>query len=193
MSAQYKEIAQRAMHHCVYVTIHPFTGKFYIGKGTTSKVVSGAYKGSGKKLNMAFQKHPKIEWFSVVIQTFATAVEAYAAEKVLVNEKTLSNVLCQNLIPGGSGSYTTKSHQGNLGKKHSDETKAKISANHRRNQSDLAKMKVSIALAGIPKSTEHKLKNSLAHTGKTASAATKAKMSATRKRLSALKTSTLTS
>jgi hypothetical protein len=87
---------------CVYVTYHA-TGKFYVGKGVTTHVKSGKYKGSGKILHCAFKKYPKQEWITEIVQTFETENEAYIAEEYWVDNDLINDPDCLNLIPGGKG------------------------------------------------------------------------------------------
>lgn len=88
--------------YCTYITQHE-TGFSYIGKGRTSAVVSGAYKGSGVAFKAAL-KHPKFgwdTWTTHVIDEFDSEDEAYAAEAVLVTIEALRNPFLLNSQAGG--------------------------------------------------------------------------------------------
>lgn len=88
---------------CTYITVHEPTGRYYIGKGKTSKVVAGTYKGSGTLLVNTFKKYPPEEWKCGVLWTFDTEAEAFSDEAQLITDEMLNDPLCMNLIPGGVG------------------------------------------------------------------------------------------
>lgn len=100
------------LKYCTYSSIHP-SGFFYLGKGITSRVVSGAYKGSGtrfKLVTLFSAEFSEINWVTTVLGTYATEEEAYAAELLLVPIELLKNPFCLNDTEGGRrGRYRTRS------------------------------------------------------------------------------------
>jgi hypothetical protein len=92
------------MNWCTYRTSHP-SGVFYEGKGKTYAVTSGAYRGSGIRFKLAITCDGFQEefWTTVVLETFATEAEAYAAEALLVPLSSLANPLRLNMVAGGDG------------------------------------------------------------------------------------------
>jgi hypothetical protein len=96
---------------CTYRTNHP-SGHFYHGKGRTALVLAGKYTGSGVRFNLSLT-WPGFEpgtWTTVVLETFDTEDEAYAAEEKLVSHESLANPFCLNMMCGGrKGKYKTPS------------------------------------------------------------------------------------
>jgi len=88
--------------HCVYVTYHS-TGKFYVGKGLTDLVLSGEYRGSGKKLKCAFKKYPPDQWITEIVSLYENEADAFAQEREWVDEDLLVDPFCLNLHTGGRG------------------------------------------------------------------------------------------
>lgn len=121
--------------HCVYISRHLESGKYYIGKGKTSLVNAGHYKGSGSLMLRMLKKHPKDEWVTTVIETFETAEQAYNLEGQLVTEEVVADPMSLNLKTGGVGNC-----------RHSAETKLKMSASHqnRKPMSDENRQKLAI-------------------------------------------------
>ena len=88
--------------YCTYKSTHA-TGFWYAGKGITAKVESGEYKGSGVKFKVTCT-HPGFEfdtWTTVVLDKFATELEAFAAEELLVPLEALIDPYCLNIQKGG--------------------------------------------------------------------------------------------
>lgn len=113
--------------YCLYVTYHR-TGKFYVGKGVTSAVEDGKYKGSGTILLDHFKKYPKSEWVSDIVSTHQTEVEAYAAEAFYVDEDLLLDPACLNLVPGGHGFSSLEATRLNIERWKNPDFQKKMSA-----------------------------------------------------------------
>lgn len=97
--------------YCTYKSSHP-SGFFYLGKGITSKVEGGTYKGSGVrfKLSLTFPGFHWDSWTTVVLDTFDTEEQAYEAEAALVPASLLANPFCLNMTAGGrKGKYKNAS------------------------------------------------------------------------------------
>ena len=101
---------------CVYLCVHPI-GFYYYGKGITSNVLSGAYKGSGTSLRAAWEWYPKDEWYAHVLETFPELplnenkkdpgeLAAYTREKEIVTFDMLCDPFCLNDVPGGKGGWS---------------------------------------------------------------------------------------
>lgn len=97
------------LKYCVYKTSH-ILGFYYIGKGITSKVLKGTYKGSGNKLKAIWKvnKYPKSEWISEILFTSNNEKEAYEQEGIYCTYETIACPFCLNKIPGGRCYYTYK-------------------------------------------------------------------------------------
>ena len=109
---------QRKFHYIYKITRED--GKYYIGMHSTDHLDDG-YFGSGERLWHSIKKHGKDKHTKQIVEFLPTRKELSAREKELVNIDTLKDVRCLNLALGGSDS---KRHEG---KKHSEETKKKMS------------------------------------------------------------------
>lgn len=147
----------RRKYHFVYETKCKVTGKFYRGKHSTDNLDDG-YLGSGRWICYGRKKYGDDRYERSILEFCESSEKALSREFDLVAE-VLENPLCMNLIPGGSGGATM------TGKKHSEETKQKMS------KSSLGK----------PKSETHRQNWKAAQTFKPLSEETKAKMSASKK------------
>lgn len=88
---------------CIYRTTHNASAFYYEGKGQTVPVSNGTYKGSGIRFKLALV-HPGFEentWTTSIIQTYATAAQAYAAEALLVPLESLTDPFRLNMSAGG--------------------------------------------------------------------------------------------
>lgn len=102
---------------CVYKTSHP-SGFYYLGKGITARVVSGAYKGSGTKLVAAFLHYPSDQWTATVLETFPAEPlidkkdpgekKAYNREREIITFEILTDPFCLNSMAGGCGGWKWK-------------------------------------------------------------------------------------
>ena len=155
------------MYYTVYKTTNTVNGKFYIGKHQTNDLDDG-YLGSGKYIKEAIQKYGKESFLKEILFIFQSEEDMNQAERELVSEQLVSNIMSYNLGVGGEGGPHFK------GKHHSDETREKIRSsrlgsttsestkqkirenNARTNQS--RSVKCSAANKGKPKSEEHKQK-----------------------------------
>ena len=155
--------------YCTYLSKHP-SGWFYAGKGTTSAVASGKYRGSGVLISKLFKKHPKHEWSCEILQTFETEEEAYAAEAALVTETFVAQPKCANLDTGGR--HTTR---------HAD-TRDAISASLKRARASEDKAKISAIYAETQRRPEVRAAKSAGIKAAIASPEHRARMSATSKK-----------
>jgi len=110
----------------VYKTTHIPTGKFYIGKHSTTDLSDG-YMGSGIALSKAIRKYGK-ESFKMEILSFCESDEELSIlEGLLVTQETVDDPMSYNLKLGGHGGWD---HCPPKGRKLSDETRRKMSASH---------------------------------------------------------------
>lgn len=139
--------------YCLYVTYHR-TGKFYVGKGVTKKVVGGKYKGSGTVLLECFKKYPKVEWITDVVSLHETEVEAYAAEAFYVDEDLILDPACLNLVPGGRGFSSAEATRLNIERWKNPEFQKKMStmkAGHWLNEAFVKKIKLAASAHQLAK------------------------------------------
>lgn len=98
---------------CTYETRFS-NGFYYYGKGKTRAVNNGTYTGSGTRYRLALLhwenslNSGEIIPVTTVLDTYATEVEAYSAEELLVPITLLSDPFCLNMHSGGlKGRYQT--------------------------------------------------------------------------------------
>ena len=101
----------------IYKTTNLINNKYYIGKHKQSSLEFDGYLGSGSALKKAVKKYGSENFKRETLKVFNTEEESYQYEALLV-EKHLSNSMCYNLAPGGSGCNI---------KNHSNDTKQKMS------------------------------------------------------------------
>ena len=119
----------------LYIITNLLTGQYYVGKhnGWTQN----RYWGSGTRLKCNQEKHG-IENFKYEILCYGTVSYILDLESKYVTEQLLeSDDKCLNLVPGGKGTHVfteevrrkigIKSTERQIGKKHKESTKQKIS------------------------------------------------------------------
>lgn len=89
-------------HHLVYKITNNQTGEYYIGVHTTHNP-KDRYMGSGHRIRSAIAKYGAANFSKEILFDFKTRAEALAKEAELVNEQTLLDRLCYNLMVGGVG------------------------------------------------------------------------------------------
>ena len=117
------------MYYLIYKTTNKINGKIYIGMHETTNIDDG-YLGSGKRLLSAINKHGKESFKREVLFCFDNREDMLRKEAELVNEKFLKRKDVYNLTSGGKGGFFYINNSGIdkfKGKKHTVETKAKIS------------------------------------------------------------------
>jgi len=175
----------------IYVTRCLINDKLYVGLHTHGKK---DYLGSGHALAFAIKKYGRANFVRTELDTFLTLEEGQAKERrwiVALGSKAPDGY---NLCDGGEGvfnpseetrakrSVASKGNKNRLGHRHTDATRAKISANNGMKRPE-ARAKISAARKGQPvwikgkhHTDEAKNKNRMAHLGKHYSDTTKAKM-----------------
>lgn len=167
----------------IYLVTGP-NGKRYVGLTKRPLIqrwkqhVSDAMKGSKYALHSAIRKHGASKFFVCVLTTCVDQLEAIACEKGLIAQygTYAHGANGYNLTSGGDGAYNRKVSEAERqaisrrfkGRRHTEETKAKLSAAHTGKHHE-------------PISETHKERLREFATGRTKSAATRAKISAWRK------------
>jgi hypothetical protein len=121
------------IYHTIYQTTNMVTGKTYIGVHST-KNIHDMYIGSGKLIRKAKKKYGIKNFKKEILYVFDTKEEAYAKEAELVNEDVVNDHNTYNLTLGGVGSWRpsvqAKEKHFLWGKKHSTESKKRMSESH---------------------------------------------------------------
>lgn len=161
-----------------YKITNNINNKYYYGVRTQNINVVDNYMGSGTLIKIAIKKYG-VENFSKEILEYHNSIEdAYVHESKLVTMKEVNDPMCYNLSTGGKGGQSpsdesrkkmSESKKGNkhfLGKKHSNETKEKISLKQTgKIMSEETKKKISEIGKGQKRSDETKRKISEANKG----------------------------
>lgn len=92
-------------HHYVYRIVRS-DGKYYIGVHSTD-YLDDDYLGSGKVMKRSLKKHGATNHSKQIIMFHETRALAMLHEGELVNEQTLQDPNCMNIIRGGGGTYDT--------------------------------------------------------------------------------------
>lgn len=101
----------------VYKTTNIVNGKFYIGKHNQLSESFDGYYGSGSLLQKAIKKHGKNNFVRETLFLFNNEEDAYLCE-IKVVEENITNPLCYNIRPGGTGrSYNSSDQSRSLQKK----------------------------------------------------------------------------
>lgn len=158
-------------------------GKVYIGQTVCiEERNSNWYKPNnnygGMKITEAREKYGVSDdvWETMTVEKIYADTEEELHIKL--NERETYNIKLYNSVENGfNGSYG----RGMQGLSHSDVSRAKISAHHRKTQTDETKTKISVSEKGHVVSAETRAKISEGNKGKKRSDAIKAKQSAIRK------------
>ena len=75
-------------------------GHYYYGVHNTDDVDDG-YMGSGKRLQLAYRKYGIGNFKKDILKFFDTSEDAFAYEKMIVNESLVRNPDCYNIQQGG--------------------------------------------------------------------------------------------
>lgn len=108
------------MKYTIYKTTNTVNNKIYIGKHQTENI-NDSYLGSGVSLEKAVKKYGKESFVKEILYVFDNEEEMNSKEKELVTEEFIKRKDNYNKSLGGEGGSNFK------GKKHTDETKQKLS------------------------------------------------------------------
>ena len=121
------------MNHYVYQITNNINGKIYIGKRSCKcDIVDDSYIGSGTALKSAIKKYGIENFTKTIIEVCDSDKSAYELEKKIVDTNFVKRTDTYNICGGGIGVGIGESHP-SFGKVHSEETRAKMSANCYRN------------------------------------------------------------
>lgn len=175
----------------IYKITHDATGRYYIGKTTLGKWERG-YMGQGTWIKRMVAKYGRDAFTREIISEHASEPEAYKAEREVIGLRFALDPLCINLKSGGlGGEFGQKVTPEALAKrgKLSEETKKKMSQAHKGRPSPMkgkkhtpeTKAKISASLTGYKRSPENRRAMSKARIGRVVSPETRAKISKTLK------------
>jgi hypothetical protein len=94
--------ASRRKYHIIYKTTCLITGKWYIGMHSTDNLNDG-YQGSGTHLWRSIKKYGREQHKTEILEHLTDRASLGEREKELVTKQLLLDVLCMNLIIGGTG------------------------------------------------------------------------------------------
>lgn len=115
----------------IYKTTNTITGKFYIGMHSTDDLNDG-YLGSGLVIKNSIKKYGK-DFHSMEVLEFLPDRNTLKQREIeIVNENLLCNELCMNLKVGGVGGNQSGEKHPRYGKRHSLETRLKMSMSSNR-------------------------------------------------------------
>lgn len=95
-----KELNTKYKHNYVYKITNNINGKVYIGKHSTNNIDDG-YMGSGKIIKQAIRRYGNENFEFIILKSFKTQSDAYAYERLLVNEDFVNSPNTYNLTIGG--------------------------------------------------------------------------------------------
>jgi group I intron endonuclease len=175
-----------------YITTNLLNGKQYVGDHSTDNLNDG-YLGSGTYLQKAIRKYGKENFKREILEQFNTKQEAFEAQEKWINEYNTLSPKGYNLSPTGGIGVTNcfspkslqKMSESRKGKRHSKETKEKMSISQTgRTFSPKSLQKMSESRKGkspwnkgIPRTDETKRKISQTEKGKKMSEESKKKIS----------------
>lgn len=131
-----KGLNGRKKHNYFYKITNLVNGKYYYGIHSTNNLEDG-YMGSGHTLLKAVKKYGKENFTKKIIADYPTRKEASDHEKLVVNMELVISEDCYNLRTGGDNECvqlvsedTKRKHRERIRNKHSEISKAKISASN---------------------------------------------------------------
>lgn len=86
------------------------TGRYYIGMHSTSNLEDG-YLGSGKRLRYSIRKYGKENHKIEILEFFDTRELLVEAEKKKITLEILGDIMCMNLMSGGTGGFVSEEQQ----------------------------------------------------------------------------------
>jgi group I intron endonuclease len=166
----------------IYITTNLVNGKKYIGRDSHN---NPNYYGSGPAIKNAIKKYGKHNFKKEIIEECSSFEKLIEREEYWLNYYDAgNNRTFYNLQNSGKGVILIGEKNPFYGKKHSHETKQKMSERrteknpmHGKKHSHETKQKMSLAHMGKVLSEETRKKLSISHTGKHLSEETKRKMS----------------
>jgi len=116
----------RAKHefNYIYKTVCLITNRFYIGMHSTSNLKDG-YLGSGTVLRRSIRKYGKENHKIEILEYCNSRKELAQRESEIVNDVTINEKLCMNLVIGGEGGIFSEEHHIKMRKGASNSLKEK--------------------------------------------------------------------
>lgn len=115
-----RSLKKSKKYHFLYKIINIITQKYYIGMHSTNNLDDG-YMGSGTRLRYSINKYGKENHTMEILEFFSTREELCKREEEMITITEVTEKNCMNMKIGGQYS------SGMLGKKHSIETREKMS------------------------------------------------------------------
>jgi hypothetical protein len=100
---------QKTIHY-LYKTTCLVTGRYYIGMHSTSNLEDG-YMGSGQRLRRSIRKHGPENHKKEILEFFENRELLIEAEKRMITSDMLLDVMCMNLMSGGTGGFISVEQQ----------------------------------------------------------------------------------
>ena len=97
-------LINRLKYHYLYKITNIITGEYYIGIHSTDNLDDG-YFGSGRLLKKLIEEFGKDQFKKEILKFCKNRLELLNYEEQYVNENTLNDKKCLNLICGGLGAY----------------------------------------------------------------------------------------
>ena len=126
---------ENGYYHLVYKIVNTVNGKIYIGKHSTKDPYDD-YMGSGVRILQAIKKYGLENFTKEILFCYNCEENAFLKEAEIVNEEFIKSENTYNVVLGGymnNGSWCGKNAP-MYGKKHTKETKEKLSKAHKGKQ-----------------------------------------------------------
>jgi len=120
------KLVQKDMYYTVYKITNKINNKIYVGFHSTYNIDDG-YMGSGKLIKRAIEKYGIDQFTKEILGIYNTKEEAEAEEKRIVDRDFTLRDDTYNLSVGGNICILHGKNNGFYGKKHSAESREKIS------------------------------------------------------------------
>lgn len=124
---------QKSIHY-LYKTTCLVTGRYYIGMHSTSSLEDG-YMGSGKRLRYSIRKYGVENHVKEILEFFDSRELLVEAEKTAITSDMLNDVMCMNMMSGGTGGFISVEQQ-----RYRSSCAGKAIADKRKNNDDLNRM-----------------------------------------------------
>lgn len=126
------DTSNKQFKYYVYKTTNIINNKFYIGVHRSKDIENDIYIGSGRNLKSAVKKYGRENFIREILFEFDNSEDAFKKESEIVTEDFLKeyNGVIYNMSPGGYGGRIYIQPPW-LGKKHTEESKQKISESNK--------------------------------------------------------------
>lgn len=120
--------------------------RYYIGVhiGCNTKY----YAGSSPVLSQAYNKYGMENFYKTLIKEFNTFEEALEYEKTIITDEMIEQHVCYNTKKGGIGGFASGEQHPWYGRKHSAETKAKMSVKRKAREKPSAETRAKMSASG---------------------------------------------